>query len=298
MTVPKQPPIISTPFTRHDPARRGPAGVIGSLLLHAVGLVVLVRIAVQPGVWDLFLPHASEPVRVEHIGMVALPRSTTTPREPPKSGGNDRVETAEPAKAPPPIVAPATVPTSIPVPSKAAAVPQDEGGSGPLVGGGGPTKGVRPSYGDPRVWIPPGLSVRGPKTNTERLDSVVAADFQRLEDSLTASTPAGRKAGDWTVTRDGKKYGIDQQYIHFGKFSLPTAILALLPINVQGNPAALERARRLLQIRGEIQEQAARMQRDDDFRAAVQELRQRKERERAEKKAAAVQPVAPAPVKP
>ena len=298
MKVPKQPPIISTPFMRRDPARRGPAGVIGSLLLHAVGLVVLVRIAVEPSVWNLFLPLSHVPVRVEHIGMVALPRTTTPPHERPKSGGNDRVETTEPSKAPPPIVAPATVPTSIPAPAKAASVPTDAGGSGPLVGGGGPTKGVRPSYDDPRVWIPPGATVRGPKTNTERLDSVVAAGLQQLEDSLAAATPGGRKSGDWTVTRNGKKYGIDQQYIHFGKFSLPTAILALLPINVQGNPVALERERRLSQIRGEIQEQAARMQRDDDFRAAVQELRQRKERERAEKKAAAAPPVAPAPIKP
>jgi hypothetical protein len=271
--------------------------VIASLVLHAVGIVVLVRVAVEPRVWELFREQTHQPLQVEHIGMVALPRSTVALTAPPKSGGNDRVETAEPAKAPPPIVVPTIVPTSIAAPSKVPAETKMEGGSGPLVGGGGPTKGVRPSYGDPRVWIPPGPTVRGPKTNTERLDSAVAAGIQRLEDSL-AATPAGRKAADWTVTRNGKKYGIDPQYIHFGNFSLPTAILALLPINVAGNPTAMERDRRLTQIRGEIQEQAARMQRDDDFRAAVKELRDRKERERAAKKVADDPNAVPAPVKP
>ncbi len=296
MSGKRQRPIISTPFTRRDPSRRGPLGIIGSLLFHAVGMVVLVRIAIEPRVWDLFQMQNHEPVQVEHVGMVALPRTVETPRDRPKAGGNDRVENAEPVKAAPPVIVPTVVPQGISEPSKASGVPAVEGGSGPLVGGGGPTKGVRPSYSDPRVWIPPGATVRGPKTNTERLDSAVMAGIQRLVDSIDAATPGGRKAGDWTVTKNGQKYGIDQQYIHFGKFSLPTALLALLPINAQGNPAAMERDRRLSQIRSEIQEQAARMARDDDFRAAVQELRQRKERERAQKRAVDDPAAVPTPV--
>ncbi|MBI3568144.1 MAG: hypothetical protein HY084_08085 [Gemmatimonadetes bacterium] len=271
--------------------------MVVSLVLHAIGIVILVRIAVEPTVWNLFRVEMQQPLQVEHIGMVALPRHAVPTTERPKSGGNDRAVTTGAVMAPPPIVAPSTVPTSLPPVPKAPVTREAEGGSGPLVGGGGPTKGVRPSYGDPRVWIPPGPTVRGPKTNTERLDSAVAAGVQRLEDSL-ALAPAGRQGGDWTVTRNGKKYGIDQKYIHFGNFSLPTAILGLLPINAAANPVALERDRRLTQIRGEIQEQAARMQRDDDFRAAVKELRQRKERERAEKKAALDPSAVPASGKP
>lgn len=297
MRVPRPRPIISTPFERRDPARRGPAGVVASLVLHAMGIVLLVRIAVEPTVWELFRSQSQHPVVVEHIGMIALPRGKTPPTEAPRAGGNDRPENAIVTKAPPPIVAPTTVPSSLPEPSKALA-PAVEGGSGPLVGGGGPTKGVRPSYEDPRVWIPPGPVVRGPKKNTERLDSAVAANIQRVEDSLQLANPGGRAPGDWTVTKNGKKYGIDQQYIHFGNFSLPTAILGLLPINAQGNPTALERNRRLSQIRSELQDQAARMQRDDDFRAAVKELRDRKQRERDAKKATDDQPVPALPIKP
>ena len=106
---------------------------------------------------------------------------------------------------------------------------------------------------------------------------------QVLQDSL-AQLPHERAPGDWTYTRNGKKYGIDGSLIHLGNFSLPTALLALLPMNATANPSALERDRRLTMMRGEIQAQAARAARDDDFYRAVKALRERKERERAEQK--------------
>jgi hypothetical protein len=70
--------------------------------------------------------------------------------------------------------------------------------------------------------------------------------------------------------------------IRLGDFSLPTALLALMPLNVQANPIQNERAMRLNSMRSEIQYQAARMARDDEFRQAVRALRERKERERRE----------------
>ena len=47
------------------------------------------------------------------------------------------------------------------LPPAAPKAPQsdDQGGSGPLVGGGGPLRGVQPSYADPRVWSGPGPNV-------------------------------------------------------------------------------------------------------------------------------------------
>ena len=54
--------------------------------------------------------------------------------------------------------------------------------------------------------------------------------------------------GDWTTEKDGKKYGIDQQRIYIGDVSIPTSILALLPVNrgrnAQTNVYAAERAAR------------------------------------------------------
>ena len=128
------------------------------------------------------------------------------------------------------------------------------------------------------------------------MDSAIAAMINPIEDSL-ARLPRERAPGDWTVERNGKKYGIDQKYIHLGNFSLPTAVLALLPLNVQGNPTTMERERRLSTMRGEIQEQAARVARDDDFRAAVKALRERKEKERLDqrKKSGEATPDRPVP---
>lgn len=289
--------LITVLADRREPDRRGPLGVVAAMVLHVLGLALLVRIAVEPRVWDLFEAQTRERVKVEHIGFIAIPRPAEQPHQPARAGGDNRVDTGKPSLAPPALVTPTVVPSAIPEPTKTAPPTAAEGGSGPLVGGGGPTKGVRPSYADPRIWIPTGPVVRGPKSPTQRLDSAIMAGIQQLEDSLE-KLPAGKKAGDWTVTRNGKKYGIDQGLIHLGNFSLPTALLALLPINAQANPVAMERDRRLSQIRGEILEQAAKMARDDEFRAAVKELRQRRERERAKKAADdAVAPV-PVPIKP
>jgi hypothetical protein len=55
----------------------------------------------------------------------------------------------------------------------------------------------------------------------------------------------------------------------------------LLPLNQTANPGQTERAKVLGQIRSEILDQAARGARDDDFRAAVKALRERKDKERA-----------------
>jgi hypothetical protein len=116
-----------------------------------------------------------------------------------------------------------------------------------------------------------------------RLDSSVADNLQRMNDSL-ALLPKERTPGDWTFTRNGKRYGIDQQFIRLGPFSIPTALLAALPLNVTANPTAVERDRRLSSMRFEIQEQAARAARDDEFRAAVKSLRERKLKEREDRK--------------
>jgi hypothetical protein len=122
-----------------------------------------------------------------------------------------------------------------------------------------------------------------PMTRADSLRTVLHATVEAFVDSMVRAGPQqGRRPGDWTFERDGKRYGIDPQYIRLGDFSIPTALLALLPLNVQANPVEIERARRLSSMRNEIIEQAERVQRDDEFHAAVRALRERKEKERAE----------------
>jgi len=285
---------ISTPGERNDPARRGPASILVSAAIHVLAIALLVRIAIVPINWLGLGARSAQPLET-HVDYVRSAADTGAKR---KAGGNDRRVTSTPAAAP--IVAPSEVPSEVPAapvkPAAPAAAP--EGGTGPVVGPGGPTRGIVPEFNDPRIWAPNDPVPARPKTPTERLDSAIATRVRHLEDSLRALGPE-RAQGDWSWNgKDGKKYGIDQKYIHLGNFSIPTALLALLPLNVQGNPNTYEQAHRIGAIRQEILEQAARTQRDEEFNQAVKALRARAQKERADKaKADATIPDAPPPVK-
>lgn len=287
---------ISTPGERGDPAGRGPWNVAASVAIHAVGIAVLVRVAVVPLRW-FEGGHPPEPVQT-HVDYVSVPTDTGSHR---KAGGNDRPAATK--VAPAPVVAPAEVPSALPPEAPktetppAPAAPAD-GGTGAKIDGGGPTRGVTPQFLDPRLWAPTEPLPAKPMTKEERIDSMIVARVNHVEDSLKALGPE-RAPGDWTVKgKDGKQYGIDQKYIHLGNFSIPTALLALLPLNVQGNPSTYENAKRIGAMRAEIIDQEARSARDEDFNAAVKELRQRSQRERAEKaKEDATLPLAPPPPK-
>jgi hypothetical protein len=222
------------------------------------------------------------PPVVERIGFVAMPKGDPNEKEPARAGGNGRpiVRNVNPTPAMPPLVAPTIVPKGLPDLPRPFRPGDEEAGSGPIVATGGPARGIRPQFTDPRVWAPAAPVVQMPLTGTRKLDSTLATRLGALNDSI-ALVPKEREPGDWTVERDGKKYGIDGKFIRLGKFQLPTAALALLPLNQTANPGQTERARAIGQIRSEILDQAARGARDDDFRAAVKALRERKDKERA-----------------
>jgi len=148
------------------------------------------------------------------------------------------------------------------------------------VGAGGAGEGVTPSYNDPRVWLPPAPVAEPHKTISQRLDSALASTFAAHLDSMQAlGATAGKQPGDWTFEKNGKKYGIDPKWIHFGKFSIPTAILALLPITGGSNPQQVREDRALNFQRREIMDQAQRAMNEAEFREAVKRIRERKQRE-------------------
>jgi hypothetical protein len=270
---------ITTPGERADPARRGPASIFVSVALHIVAIAVLVRIAIVPLGWIRLDASAAKPEET-HVNYVRSAADTASKQ---RAGGDNRATNKNPAPAP--LVSPSSVPSALPPePVKTAppAAPAD-GGLGPVIGGGGPTRGVTPAFTDPRLWAPNEPVAVKPKSNTERLDSAISSRIRHLQDSIAALGPQ-RADGDWSWKgKDGKKYGVDQKYIHLGNFSIPTALLALLPLNVQGNPTTYAEARHFGSVRAEILEQAARSARDEDFNAAVKELRERKTKERADK---------------
>jgi hypothetical protein len=113
------------------------------------------------------------------------------------------------------------------------------------------------------------------------MDSVVTSGIEHARDSAAAVaySPNKFERGDWTVEKNGRKYGIDNQYIRLGKVSIPNVLLGLLPLNMQGNPIAADRDRAMASLRQEILYQSARSMNEEEFRKAVKELRERKERE-------------------
>jgi hypothetical protein len=178
------------------------------------------------------------------------------------------------------VVAPRIVPNSIPMPNVTAAKPMAEPGNGPLVGGGGPSRGVKPSYSDGRVWEPPGIVVSRPKTVKETIDSLIADGIAPYNDSIAAAAQR-RDPTDWTIEKGGYKWGIDRHAIRLGPVSIPTALLAMLPLNVQGNPTTIERDRAYAAMNRDISWHAQQAINDADFMKAVRSIRERKERERA-----------------
>jgi len=67
------------------------------------------------------------------------------------------------------------------------------------------------------------------------LDSAVRMRLLAMADSLQKNpTIDPLRLPSWTFTRDGKTYGLDAQGMHFGTFTVPTAVLAFLPLP-QGN---------------------------------------------------------------
>lgn len=266
---------------------RRPSGPwLASLAVHAVVVAFFVQaLVMERPLFDVFgrTEHITPPV-VEHIGFVTLP--SPTPSAHPvegRAGGDARANKASEA---PPIVAPTTVPTQIRPPSSTSHAVTEEPSSGPLVGGGGRLRGVQPRYADPRLWGAPGEVAAAPKTPAQRLDSVITADITAHNDSIRiAQGNAGRKPGDWTFEHNGQKYGIDSKYIRLGPVSIPTAILAMLPLNVTANPTVNDREKTLSARHDEIFAQAQRGINEADFQKAVREIRERKDRERREAEA-------------
>jgi hypothetical protein len=281
--------IISTPGERRDPARRGPGTVVLSVVVHVVAALVLIQLTFLPSDWIADFMREHPPTPVERIGFLQLPRGAP-PTEAPRRGGDNRPLSNAPAAASQPLpVMPVEIPSSLPPiptrPLRASA----EVGNGPLVGGGGDTRGVRPSYSDPRLWVPSSPTLTAPLAAPARLDSAMAPLYRELADSMRRAA-GGRDPSDWTMKIGGQKYGIDKNFIRLGPVSIPTPLLALLPLNQAANPTAVDRDRRLSSMRAEILQQSARAARDEDFRSAVKALRERKEKERADAKKADVPP--------
>jgi hypothetical protein len=240
--------------------------------VHLVVAVALMRMLIVN--MDLSPTRKRQAVQEQRVGFVRINGGVKTP-VPGKSGGDGKPLTPREVH----VVAPVSVPTTIPVPSGPVTKATEEG-TGPLVGTGGPTRGVRPQYSDPRVWEPPGPVVSAPKTVKQTIDSLIAEGIAPYNDSVTAAKQR-RDPTDWTIEKGGYKWGIDRRAIRLGPVSIPTALLAMLPLNIQGNPSTMQRDRAFASMNADINWHAQQAINEADFMKAVRSIRERKERERA-----------------
>lgn len=232
-------------------------------------------------------PIAAEALRPEQVLMqlrpIALARAaptTVTPAPRPATA----TRTDRPAGRPPEVAAAAP-----------ASATRDSGAAAPAIAptpvvAAAPAAGrspLRPSYGSGQLWVRPlpmspreiAATLAG-KSMDQVADSLVAVMVQQYLDALAAerANPANRPPS-WTTNIGGKKVGIDGQWIYIGPIKLPTALLALLPINLQGNPTQAEMNKRLNAMREDLFFAARRAATMEEFKKNVAELRKQKQYE-------------------
>jgi hypothetical protein len=249
---------------------------IVSIALHIAAFALIASsLTMRGGLQDWLRAQPEQQLPAERIGFLALPRADHPVQG--RSGGDGQPVTAD-APRPAPLVAPTEVPVGLPPVPDAPATPAP-GGSGPVVGRGGATQGIVPRFDSP-LWAPVAPAVVAPRSSAEEIREGIAERVWAQNDSIRRAQPTGRAPGDWTITKGDTKIGIDQRKIYLGPIEIPTAVLALLPLNLQANPQGLERERGLALQRADIMNQAHRAVTDEEFREAVKRIRERKERER------------------
>lgn len=263
--------------------RRPDGSLFVSIVVHIVlGAALAYVLAIPYPIGQLFHRDRSVAVPVERVSFFTVPDRGVNSSG--RSGGDGRPVRRDtpPPQAP---VAPSQVPTSLP-PAAPPVAPKPESGSGAVVGKGGATEGITPSVHDPSLWVKPGTILGAPKSAAEEAATTLSDRLRASNDSMAQVAANGARLPEWVTTRGGKKYGIDQNKIYIGGIAIPTALLALLPLNQQSNPQQLERNRAISAMTREINFQAQRAMNEDEFRAAVKRIRERKEKEHQEQEKA------------
>ena len=191
----------------------------------------------------------------------------------------------------PRFAAPTVVPDGVAPPAPAAATEVAvttgvAGGTGTGDPRGRGSVSVTPAYSDPRIWNTPSPYTPPVRSQAEDLEEYLARGIRQHLDSVNAA-PKQRDPQDWTKEIGGRKYGMDPQWIHVGKFKLPTLLLGMLPMQAQANPTAVDRYRRINEMSSEIQERRAQLaDTDDEIRRINARMDRQREARLREKKAA------------
>jgi hypothetical protein len=251
-----------------------------SIVIHVFIIVALATITFRYPLGQLIgLPKDRDHTQ-ERLQYITLPRGEPT-------GNGSRATATPPAKGTPaPLVAPTAIPTTIPTtpnPNETSgAVSGKAGGKGDAPAG--IATGVEPTAPDPRIPLAAAPYQPPTRTPAELADSAVKAAFGvYLDSALYAAQHPARQPGDWTkTTADGQKWGWDPGGIRLGKFTIPNAVLAALPLKVGSGMSPVE-ARNQAWMHSDIMLHTQQAISEDAFRDAVRRIRERKEKERRDK---------------
>lgn len=143
-------------------------------------------------------------------------------------------------------------------------------------------------FAEGRVWVRPlpetpkqiASTLTG-RSQAELADSAVNQMVQQYLDAMAKEAESQHDAlPSWTTKVAGQLVGLDAKWLYLGPLKIPTALLALLPINLQGNPTQADFNRRLSVMRTDLFDAARRADNLAEFKKAVKELRTETERKR------------------
>jgi hypothetical protein len=264
-----------------EPRPRQRGSIALSVTIHVIVIALIASITFRYPISALLGP-SRERFSSERIQYVQVRPAA------PQPGGGGGGGRAAPKRTvrPPRLIAPSTIPSALPPiapPSASPIAGVDTGkGTGAAVGPPGMATGIDPTLPDPRIELRPN-ALRLPLNTAQRNDSAVKAIYLAYREAeIAAEESRGRSPRDWTFEKGGQKYGLDSQWVYLGKFKIPSAILAALPFNYGGvDGTRIIEGRNASWIQNDIYTHSRGMS-EDDFRAAVKRIRERKEREKRE----------------
>jgi hypothetical protein len=282
-------------FDRRAP--RNPRAIAVAVLVHLVVAVVLVRTISVNTAFRRYLGLADAPGVQEQLTFVqAAPPAVAAVVEPPRPRDPGVVADRNAASRGPEL-APPSAPVAAPIRFVEAG---DTVGGRVLSAEGAAVYGLKPG-GDPRLWTPADVeslqralrsaSMYGGVPGARELDSVITVTLLAAKDSLDSLNVLrswGPTTASWTrKDASGGTWGMDASGIRLGKVTIPSALLALLPAGVQqsmgfagGNMTAMDRSRQLAAAQSDIARFRESGPGNDMFKSLVDELRERRDRER------------------
>jgi len=286
-------------------SQRNPRAVVIAIAAHLViGIVLLRAITFDTGFRDYFgfekeRPSEERLTLVETVPEVqpepVVPRDPAIPAPVSEPSRGPVLADPDVAAAPGALVAPRTDSGSL-----VSRLPPNESAVVGLV-----------PRADPRLWTMADLeSLRkevreaaqgagGALTGARELDSVITWTLMAARDSLDSLNvlrAMGATTASWTK-KDGKggTWGMDASGLRLGKVTIPSALLGLLPMGAQqamsGNRTTMERNRQLSYAQSDIARFRESGPGNDQFKMLVQELRERRDRERAVRRGQTTKPV-------